>query len=189
MVFYLPHGAEAYQGAFPVTHRAGKRLGSHSVMESERGTVISPDELSPEIIQPQNFIDLQEARDLKRFWLIDLVTGADALVQIIDHRNLSGINPLAGKTPIGYRPRFPDMGRIYVRESVGLPQRVVSTVGPERFHGEVRENMSEITAHVALCAAYAGMEVMAMGWNRSRDPHGKVLAQFISNVIERIDAV
>lgn len=143
-----------------------------------------PEELTIRALHPQNFIDLQQTWDIGRLWLIDLIWGQDLLVHIVDHLNLSGENSLAGRTPIGDRPRFPDISRTYVTEELGLPRRAVKTVGTERFRDGTTGVISEVCAQVALCASYSGMEVVAIGWNRGHDPGGKSLRRFVKGILE-----
>lgn len=184
--FYLPHGPEAYGGAFPAVIGPKTTQAFHTVLKTEQGIRIFPEELSIKILHPQNFIDLHRKWDIHRLWLIDRIKGNDALVHIVDHRNLSGKNPLAGRTPIEDRPQFPDISHIYVKDDLGLSRCIVNTLGPGRFRGMATPDASEVCAHVALCAAYAGMEVAAIGWNRERDPTGRALNRFIVRILAEV---
>lgn len=92
---------------------------------------------------------------------------------------------MRGRTPMGEGPRFPDVSRLYVRQDVGLPQRAVTTVGPERFEQAEMPDRSETAALVALCANYAGVEVVGIGWNDQTDSHGTLLGRFVQEVVKK----
>jgi len=106
-----------------------------------------------------------------------------ALIQIKDHVNISGRNPLIGKTPIDNLPQFPDMSECYRKTNINLPGMVVTTAGPDRFYS-VQENfseqiISEAAALVALSTTYSGMEVIGVGWDKNRDKEGQKLKNWI----------
>lgn len=183
MIFYLPHGPEAYEGAFSDTSGQKRVFVSHSIVETKGNVLISPDSLNLKTLHPQHFIDLKEMLAIERIWLFDDVRDSETVIQIIDHRNLTGQNPLMDRTPIGDRPRFLDVSHIYVKEEMGIPQRVVNTVGPHRFRQVSIEYKSDVAALVALCAAYAGIEIAAIGWNREKDRNGRELKRFLSGII------
>jgi len=181
MFFYLPHDLESYYGLFSEEPSQTDNVASHKVTKMETAVFIIPAALNNFVFHPRNFIDLKEKLDIKRFWLIDYMRKTEALIQIIDHRNLSGFNPLTGRTPIEDRPRFPDVSSIYIKKSIDLPQCVANTVGPNRFGERSIPQESEVAALVGLCASYAGMEIIALGWNREEDVQGQKLKPFIQN--------
>ncbi|MFQ6673192.1 MAG: hypothetical protein ACE5GH_00235 [Fidelibacterota bacterium] len=183
MFFYLPLKQASYHGAFPGGDSPPKEIGSHAVTGTASSVLISPTALSLEVLHPGNFVRLREGELLETIWLIDRVKTRFALIQIVDHRNLSGQTPLAGRTPLGHRPRFPDVSEIYTKEDLGLRQQVVNTVGPRRFGGTAVENASEVAAHVVLCAGYAGIKVVGIGWNDEMDRGGLILKRFVSSVV------
>lgn len=182
MFFYLPHGIENYGGAFHSRGEA-RRKAHHKVVRENGHVFLWPRELSLVAFHPENFIKLGNTFGIRKMWLVDRIRGQKKLVQIIDHRNLTGENPLAGRTPTGGGPRFPDVTRMYVKEGVGLAQCVVNTVGPERFRNPTVQWASEVAAHVALCATYAGMEVVAIGWNDEKDSNSKALSGFAAKIL------
>ncbi|MFQ6615327.1 MAG: hypothetical protein ACE5HZ_00980 [Fidelibacterota bacterium] len=148
-------------------------------------SIISPVEISLEVFHPRNFLKIRDKWSATRIWLVDRVRGPLPLIQIVDHRNLSGQNPLRGETPMGHRPRFPDVSRLYLRSDLGLPRGIVTTVGPERFHEEEINEGSEVSALVALSADYAGLEVVGIGWNDHADPNGELLGHFVEEAVNR----
>ena len=145
--------------------------------------MMTPESFSMDVLHPQKFIHLKEAYTIEKFWLIDYTKEAKTLIQIIDHRNYTGLNPLRGRTPIGDRPRFPDVSNIYEKKEIGLPQRAVNSVGPHRFKASRVPDVSEVVAIVGLCAAYAGIHIIAIGWNREIDGNGNALTLFIKGVL------
>ena len=181
MFFYLPAGPDSYSGVFSMKRKTTTAIASHSVIRNNNRVLIWPATLTLDSFHPQNFIDLQEKLSMERICLIDRVKTGEPLVQIVDHRNLSGQNPLSGRTPMGNRPRFPDVSAVYDREDLGLPQRVVNTVGPRRFEKTTEDAGSEVAALVALCASYAGIKVLGIGWNRDIDTEGEALKLFLEN--------
>jgi len=168
VIFYLPHNPDSYRLALDVNLDKKRTVSYHEIVENGKTVLISPTSLSFDILHPQNFINMKEILSIERIWLIDYVRRSEKLIQIVDHRNLTGKNPLAGRTPIGNRPRFPDVSHIYMKENVGLPQRVVNTVGPDRFRKLSIQYGSEVAVFVALCAAYAGIDVIGIGWNKKK---------------------
>lgn len=145
--------------------------------------VLSPVDLSLQALDPGNFLKMGERWGVRRLWLVDRIRGRSPLVHIVDHRNFSGVNPLRGRTPLKNRPRFPDVSRLYSREEIGLPRKVVTTVGTARFGTANIPNGSELAALVALCAGYVGMDVVAIGWDDDMDPDGDQLGDLVRRIV------
>lgn len=172
MVFYLPHGPDFYGEAFVGFSPDEQAVAGHTISRDGRHIGVTPRALTLEAFHPKNFIELSKRLRIDGLCLIDRVKSVAPVIQITDHRNLTGENALAGRTPIGDRPRFPDVSKIYSKKELGLPQRMVSMVGRERFSEAQGEDISEVAAHVGLCAAYAGMTVVGIGWNDGLDVGG-----------------
>ena len=172
MVFYVPHGQSFYGDAFTGFLTDEQAIADHTIARNGRHISITPRALNLGAFHPKHFIALAEKLEVGELWLIDRVKAEEPVVQITDHRNLSGENTLAGRTPISDRPRFPDVSSIYLKKDLGLPRQVVSTVGHERFSEAQGENVSEVAAQVGLCASYAEMMVVGVGWNSNLDVNG-----------------
>ena len=153
----------------------------HRVYSTARANVLVPEKPFRESVSPKNFLELKEQLGIKNLLIVDCVKGekADPVIQISDHRNLVGWNPLEGRTPTREFPQFPDMSDIYTGDLPGIQTATVSTVGAERFSTVKGEAISELAAPIALCAAYVGIEVCALGWNQEKDFEGEALNRII----------
>lgn len=181
--FYLPHGHDFYGEAVVFEGQETVRDFDHVLRTSDEVAVLSPAEISLEVLHPGNFLNMVTHWSVSRVWLVDRIRGPEPLIHIVDHRNVSGQNPLRGRTPLGDRQRFPDVSGLYGRQDLGIAQRVVTTVGPERFRAADIAECSEMAALVALCAGYVGMDVVGIGWNDEQDPNGDLLARFVQKTV------
>ena len=180
MVYYLPHSPKFYGKAFAGFSSDGQAIANHTIYRKGKHVAVKPKALTLKAPHPRNFIKVNENLNIEDLWLIDRVKSEEPVVQITDHRNLSGENPLSGRTPIGEQPRFPDVSKIYSKKVLGVPQREVSTVGCKRFSGARGEDVSEVATHVGLCASYAGIQVVGIGWNSALDGRGTHLNRILS---------
>ena len=179
MTCYLPLSLDAYNKTFCSVSQE-KKLGTHhSIYKWGDKTVVSPQQPLTEATTPANLIDLKRELKGNELLIVDRTLSSKPIIQIIDHRNQTGFNPLVGKTPLDDHPRFPDVSKLYNKIDRGFPRRVVNCVGPGRF-GEKREaNTSEAVALVSLSAAYVGWKISALGWNEEYDPIGNKLYKAI----------
>ena len=181
MTIYLPLALEAYNKTFSGANQQRKEKAQHNVYKWRDETIISPQQSLTEAATPANLIDLKRELRGNELLIIDRVHSSEPTIQIIDHRNLTGINPLIGKTPLGGRPRFPDVSKLYNKTEKSPPKKVVNCVGPGRFRKKREANRSEAVALVSLPAAYAGWRIYALGWNNERDPTGRELYKEIKS--------
>ena len=179
MTCYLPLSLDAYNKTFSSVSQE-KKLGTHhNLYKWGDKTVVSPQQPLTEATTPANLIDLKRKLKGNELLIIDRTLSNKPIIQIIDHRNQMGFNPLIGKTPLGDRPRFPDVSKLYSKNEKGFPTRVVNCVGPGRFGEKEKANTSEAVALVSLSAAYAGWRIGAFGWNKECDPTGNELCKAI----------
>lgn len=184
MIFYLPLSPRAYGEAFTLETEKGKTFKRHIIYDRIEGSVVTPKEETKNWLSPENFIAIREHFGEKDMFVVDRFRGDVPVVQIVDHRNLSGKNSLTGKTPIGNRPRFPDLGKLYDRRKLGLQQVEVDCFGKERFYMEKRrKGIAETVAHVSLCAYYAGWKILAVGWCQELDGTGVELSRAMKDVL------
>ena len=80
-------------------------------------------------------------------------------------------------------PRFPDMSNLYNKKHLGLTQKTVRCVGPERYKKLEENETSEMVAFIALPAHYVGWKLTALGWNKDYDPKGQNLQTAINYLI------
>lgn len=188
---YLPLHPSCY-GA-PSKRIKGKQMNfaDHKIVISQNGqTWIFPFDAGK--LSVEKFYALKEKLSMHTVIIVDRVISKDRstpIVQIIDHVNCSGINPLRGKTPYGKSPRFPDVSSIYSKEEIGLKQVVARSVGAARFLKENRsgdEWIAEFISDVSIVAGYAGAKVTGMGWNYRIDREGKALENFFDLVSKTI---
>ena len=179
MPIYLPLALEAYNKTFSGANQQQKAKAQHNVYKWRDETIVSPQQSLTEAATPASLIDLKRELRNNELLIVDRVHSSEPIIQIIDHRNLTGINPLIGKTPLDGRPRFPDVSKLYNKRENGFPKKVVNCVGPRRFWKKKEENTSEAVALVSLSAAYAGWRICALGWNEGCDPTGKELCKAI----------
>ena len=179
MTSYLPLPLEEYNKTFSYVSQEKKSMEHHSVYKWGDMTIVSPQQPLTEATTPKNLINLKRELEGNELLIVDRTYSSEPIIQIIDHRNLTGFNPRGGKTPLNGRPRFPDVSKLYNKTERGFPMRVVNCLGPGRFWKKKEENTSEAVALVSLSAAYAGWRICALGWNEGCDPTGKELCKAI----------
>jgi len=179
MTAYLPLSLDTYSKTFSSVNQEKQLMAHHSIYKWGDMTIVSPQQTLTEAATPTNLFDLKRELEGRELLIIDRVHSSEPIIQIIDHRNLTGFNPLIGKTPIDGRPRFPDVSKLYDKIERGFPRRVVNCLGPERFEEKKEANTSEAVALVSLSAAYAGWRIGAFGWNEECDPTGNELCKAI----------
>lgn len=180
MIIYLPLSLDSYGEVFSAVKGEPRTAGSHTACRWGESSIVTPLGELQEAITPDNFINLKTELAEDELLIIDRFRGREPVVQIVDHRNLSGANPLAGRTPIGNRPRFPDISKLYDRRNLGLEQVAVDCIGLERFSaGTGRNGVAESVAHISLCAFYAGWHVLALGWCQELDGDGTLLSRIL----------
>ena len=179
MTSYLPLSLETYSKIFSSVSQEKKSMAHHSVYNWEDKTIVSPQQPLTEAATPANLIDLKRELKGNELLIVDRTHSSEPIIQIIDHRNQMGFNPLVGKTPLEDRPRFPDVSKLYNKIDRGFPMRVVNCEGPGRFGEKGEANTSEAVALVSLSAAYAGWKIYALGWNEECDPTGNKLYKAI----------
>ena len=183
---YLLHPPDCYGSTFTPVDTNPTKLYNHIFYQSPVAVVV-PEEISESTPSPENLLQLKNETGLTTLVIVDNVNLPPriegALIQIKDHTNISGQNPLIGKTPIDSLPQFPDMSECYQKTDINLLGAVVTTAGPNRFHNikEIfsEQIISEAAALVALPAVYSGMEVVGVGWDKSRDKEGLKLKKWI----------
>ena len=181
MTIYLPLALEAYNKIFSNVNQQQKAKVQHNVYKWRDETIVSPQQSLTEAATPASLIDLKRELRNNELLIVDRVHSSEPIIQIIDHRNLTGINPLMGKTPLDGRPRFPDVSKLYNKTENGFQKKVVNCVGPGRFEKKKEANRSEAVALISLPAAYAGWRIYALGWNNERDPTGSELYKAIKS--------
>ena len=179
MTTYLPLALEAYNKTFSGVNQKQKAKAKHNIYKWGDQTIVSPQQSPIEAATPTNLIDLKSALEGKELLIVDRTHSSEPIIQIIDHRNQMGFNPLVGKTPLDDHPRFPDVSKLYNKIDRGFPRRVVNCVGPGRFGEKGEANTSEAVALVSLSAAYVGWKISALGWNEEYDPIGNKLYKAI----------
>ncbi len=184
MVIYLPLSLGNYGKTFSTLTSKEKETGNHVICKWENKTIVSPAGEVEKGVKPESFVSLKNDTSETDMLIVDRCCGSDEpVIQIIDHRNLTGSNPLAGRTPLGDRPRFPDVGKLYSRRNIGLKQVVADCVGQDRF-GDARTGnvMTEQVAHVSLSAFYAGWQILALGWCQQLDRDGVALGRLLKDI-------
>ena len=181
MTIYLPLPLEAYNKTFSNVKQQQKAKAQHNVYEWGKETIVTPHQSLTEAATPANLIDLKKQRRDNELLIIDRVHSSEPIIQIIDHRNQTGINPLIGKTPLDGRLRFPDVSKLYIKTEKGFSKKVVNCVGLGRFGKKKEANRSEAVALISLPAVYAGWRIYALGWNNERDPTGSELYKAIKS--------
>ena len=184
MIFYLPRASECYGDTFAKAVENEKILKGHRVYRWLGDTVLSLCGEEKDWLSPENFIEIRHHFGKNEMTIVDSYRGESAIVQIKDHRNLSGKNLLSGKTPIGNRPQFPDVTKLYSGEDLGLRQAVVDCLGKKNFqYQKERTGVSEMVAHIALSAHYAGWRITAFGWCQELDRTGAKLSRALKDVL------
>ena len=146
-------------------------VANHKFGKINSRTIVWPEKIDSETINPENFSELKKHFNLKELLFIDRLIGTNKPVSIINHVNRSGRNFLRSKTPFNEYPQFPDMSKIYNKIS-GLDTVVVHTVGENRFQSPQNEGKtiwSETIGLIAPVAYYVGIKVFAIGGNNFDD--------------------
>ncbi|MBQ83274.1 MAG: hypothetical protein CMG31_00535 [Candidatus Marinimicrobia bacterium] len=133
MTIYLPLALEVYNKTFSGANQQQKAKAQHNIYKWRDQIIVSPQKKLTEATTPESLIHLKKELEDNKLLIVDRVHSREPIIQIIDHRNQTGINPLTGKTPIDKLPRFPDVSKLYDRTERGLPKEVVNCVGPGRF--------------------------------------------------------
>ena len=167
MTIYLPLALEVYNKTFSGANQQQKAKAQHNVYKWRDETIVSPQQSLTEATTPASLIDLKRELRNNELLIVDRVHSSEPIIQIIDHRNQMGFNPLVGK--------------LYNKTENGFPKKVVNCVGPGRFEKKKEANRSEAVALISLPAAYAGWRIYALGWNNERDPTGSELYKAIKS--------
>ena len=175
MTTYLPLALEVYNKKFSNVNEQRRAKANHNIYKLGDKTILSPQNKLTEAITPESFMKLKKELKDNKLLIVDRAHSREPIIQIIDHCNQTGINPLTGKTPIENLPKFPDVSKLYDKTERGLPKEVVNCVGPGRFGKKKEANRSEAVALVSLSAAYAGWRICAIGWNQEHDFNGSEL--------------
>jgi hypothetical protein len=153
-----------------------KEYANHTVGRLNGSTVLWPNQVDAETINPKNFIELKEGLGIVTALFIDKIIGTNEIICITDHVNRSGKNFLRSNTPEGELPQFPDMSKIY-NELEGFEKAVVHTIGSERLTKLKADDnyiYSELVGLIAPVAHYIGIKVFAIG------------CKDIDNIIEKL---
>lgn len=140
-------------------------LAGHCYHEYNKYRIIWPEELSAEIVTPENISQLSDTLLINEIILVDRLQGIDYFACVAGHINRSGTNYLIGRTPCRDLPRFPDMGNIYLPIN-DLKAISVHTVGSQRFGRVLSKDeyaLSEGIALVAMVMHYIGLKIKAVG--------------------------
>jgi hypothetical protein len=140
-------------------------VAKHKFGEINNRTIIWPEKIDSETINPKNVNEIKKQFNLKELVFIDRLIGTNKPVSIINHVNRSGQNFLRSNTPFEEYPQFPDMSKIYNKIS-GLDAVVVHTIGEKRFQSPPSEEKtiwSETIGLIAPVAHYVGIKVFAIG--------------------------
>ena len=141
-----------------------EKTNAHSIFLLKEGIHISPDEFSPQSINPSNILKLKEKLNIESIFILDRIKPQIGEVCIVDHVNRSGINFLKGNTPQKGLPTFPDMSCVY-NQIAKLKKVVVHTVGPTLFESKNPNSLviSESVGIVAPIWHYVQVKVFAKG--------------------------
>ncbi len=157
----MPAGTEAWG----LPQKDIERLGSHLICTYNNRKIVFPEKLNQEHVNPKAIADLYTFFGIDEIILIDRLKGSDKKVTIIDHVNRSGATFLRGKTPLGNRPMFPDVSRIY-KPVEKLAQVTVHTLGSNRFNAPPDDEgiiWSETAGQISPLLNYIGYAVYAVG--------------------------
>ena len=164
MTIYLPIALEAYNKTFSGANQQQKAKAQHNVYKWRDETIVSPQQSPTEAATPASLIDLKRELRNNELLIVDRVHSSEPIIQIIDHRNLTGINPLIGKTPLDGRPRFPDVSKLYNKTEKSLPKKVVNCVGPERFGKKKKQtDQKRLLLFRCLLLMQAGESMLLVG--------------------------
>ena len=149
----------------PSKYSSKTTLFSHTLYTKDKHIYIVPNKFDEGTINPENFLKLKQDMKIKSILIIDKTIPEDKKLCITNHVNRSGCNFLIGKTPTGKLPRFPDMSKIY-KKNTGAESAVVHTVGPERFRLRPKSNnvISESVGLIAPVWHYVGVKVFAQNF-------------------------
>ena len=94
-----------------------------------------------------------------------VIKNPNKFVQIVDHINKTGYNPLVGNTPFKNKPRFPDVSKIYDKKNYGINQIISSSVGFEMYNNLNEMNINEYISVISIVASYVGWKITGIGYS------------------------
>jgi len=139
-------------------------IGEHYIVKYNNHTIVVPIEINLKIFTPSNFNLLKQKMREKHMIILDRIKTQHSIVQIIDHINKSGFNPLMGKTPFNNKPKFPDISNIYDKTNYCIDQVIAICIG-KNLTEEFLENTSEFISIISIVASYVGWKITALGYS------------------------
>tara|TARA_B100000676_G_C18034883_1_gene821152 strand:+ start:1270 stop:1815 length:546 start_codon:yes stop_codon:yes gene_type:complete len=142
-----------------------KIIGSHYYIEFKNYQVITPSDLDIRIFSPSNFNLIKDTLGENHLIIFEKIKNQNKFVQIIDHINKTGHNPLVGKTPFKDKPRFPDISKIYDKKNYGIDQIICTSVGFEMYNKLNEMNINEYMSIISIVASYVGWKTTGIGFS------------------------
>lgn len=140
-------------------------IGNHYCIQSKNHQIITPRDLDIKTFTPSNFNLIKNTLDEDHLIIFEKTKTPNKFVQIIDHINKTGHNPLVGNTPFKNKPRFPDISNIYDKKNYGINQIVSTSVGFEIYDKLNEMNITEHISVVSIVASYIGWKITCFGFS------------------------
>ena len=144
-----------------------KLIGGHYKIEFKDYQIITPCNLDIKTFSPSNFNSIKEVLGENHLIIFEKIKNPNKFVQIVDHINKTGYNPLVGNTPFKNKPRFPDVSKIYDKKNYGINQIISTSVGFEMYNNLNEMNINEYISVISIVASYVGWEITGIGYSDS----------------------
>ena len=142
-----------------------KIIGNHYYIKHKKHQIITPCNLDIKIFTPSNFKIIKDTFGEDHLIIFDKIKSPNKFVQIIDHINKTGQNPLVGNTPFENKPRFPDISNIYDKKDYGVNQIECTSVGFKMYNILNEMNITEYISVVSIVGSYVGWKITGFGFS------------------------
>ena len=95
-----------------------RTIGNHYYITYKKHRIITPCNLDIKTFSPSNFNIIKDTLGEDHMIVFEKIKHPNKFIQIIDHINKTGHNPLVGNTPFKDKPRFPDISNIYDKKEM-----------------------------------------------------------------------
>ncbi|MAI87954.1 MAG: hypothetical protein CMF98_02370 [Candidatus Marinimicrobia bacterium] len=155
-----------YIVSFPnVSSFKKKTIGNHHYIQFKNHQIITPCDLDIKTFTPSNFNLIKDDLNEDHLIIFEKIKSPNKFVQIIDHINKTGNNPLVGNTPFKDKPRFPDISNIYDKKDYGVNQIVCTSVGFEMYNKLNEMNITKYISVISIVGSYIGWKITAFGFS------------------------
>ena len=142
-----------------------RTIGNHYYITYKKHRIITPCNLDIKTFSPSNFNIIKDTLGEDHLIVFEKIKNPNKFIQIVDHINKTGHNPLIGNTPFKDKPRFPDISNIYDKKDYGINQTECTSVGFEMYNKLNNINITEYISVVSIVGSYIGWKITGFGFS------------------------